>query len=157
MIRTQRLFFALFSGIIFGLGLAVSQMIDPAKVINFLNVFGQWDPSLALVMASGLAVNAIATPLILKREKPLLSDLFRVPAKTEIDKKIIGGGVLFGIGWGLAGYCPGPMLVSLSFANADILTMLASFVVGTFATKWVIAQIEKAKHVEHALTEACVG
>jgi uncharacterized membrane protein YedE/YeeE len=157
MIQTQRLFFALVAGVLFGLGMTVSQMIDPAKVVNFLNIFGQWDPSLAFVMGGGLLVNAIATPLILKREKPLFQDMFRVPAKTEIDARIIGGGVLFGIGWGLAGYCPGPLLTSLSFINMDIFYVVAAYVVGTFATKWVIARMEAAKHVEHEVDEACVG
>lgn len=152
-----RLFFALLSGVLFGLGLGVAQMIDPAKVINFLDVFGTWDPSLAFVMGGGLIVNAIATPLIMKRERPLFEEIFRVPAKTEIDARIIGGGVLFGAGWGLAGYCPGPMITSLSFANTDIVMVFAAYVVGTFVTKWAIARIEAAKHVQHQADEACVG
>ncbi len=157
MIQFQRLLFALIAGTLFGLGLSVAQMIDPAKVVNFLNFFGQWDPSLAFVMGGGLLVNAIATPLILHRERPILAELFKVPAKTEIDRKIIIGGVLFGIGWGLAGYCPGPMLTSLSFINADIIYVVAAYVIGTFGTKWVVARIEAARHVKHKVDEACVG
>ncbi|MDX1475608.1 MAG: YeeE/YedE family protein [Reinekea sp.] len=157
MIQFQRLLFALIAGTLFGLGLSVAQMIDPAKVVNFLNFFGQWDPSLAFVMGGGLLVNAIATPLILHREKPILAELFKVPAKTEIDRKIIFGGVLFGIGWGLAGYCPGPMLTSLSFINADIIYVVAAYVIGTFATKWVVARIENVRHIRHKVDEACVG
>lgn len=139
MTHSMRVFAALFAGTLFGFGLSVAQMIDPAKVINFLDITGQWDPSLAFVMAGGLIVNAIATPLILKRDRPLLSEHFRLPAKNEIDKRIIIGSIIFGIGWGLAGYCPGPMLTSLSFADNDILTVVAAFVVGTFATRWVLA------------------
>ena len=157
MIQTQRLIFALFAGALFGLGLSVAQMIDPAKVVNFLNLFGEWDPSLAFVMGGGLVVNAIATPFILKRERPILAEMFKVPAKTEIDSKIIVGGILFGIGWGLAGYCPGPMITSLSFVNPDILMVVVAYVVGTFATKWVVARIEKAHHIKHNTDEACVG
>lgn len=157
MKQSQRLIFALIAGVLFGLGLSIAQMIDPAKVVNFLDIFGTWDPSLGFVMAGGLLVNAIATPLILKREKPLVSELFRVPAKTEIDARIVGGGVLFGAGWGLAGYCPGPMLTSLSFANTDIVTVVLAYVVGTFATKWGLARIEAARHVRHNADEACVG
>ncbi|WP_287439452.1 DUF6691 family protein [Reinekea sp.] len=157
MLGIQRLVFALLAGVIFGLGLSIAQMIDPAKVINFLNPLGPWDPSLMVVLAVGLAINALATPLILKRERPLFDNLFRVPAKSQIDAKIIGGGVLFGIGWGIAGYCPGPLLTSLSFANSDILISLAAYVVGTLVTKWVIARIEAARHIEHAAEEACVG
>lgn len=157
MQQTQRLIFALIAGTLFGLGLSVAQMIDPAKVVNFLDIFGTWDPSLAFVMGGALVVNAIATPLILKRERPLVSDLFRVPAKTEVDARIVGGGILFGAGWGLAGYCPGPMLTSLSFANTDIVTVVAAYLLGTIVTKWSIARIEAARHVRHQADEACVG
>ena len=157
MVQLQRLFFALLAGTLFGLGLSLAQMIDPAKVVNFLNIFGAWDPSLAFVMAGALAVNIIATPLILKRERPILADMFKVPAKTEIDIKIVVGGILFGIGWGLAGYCPGPMLTSLSFVSNELLIVISAYVVGTFATKWVIARMEAAAHVKHAADEACVG
>lgn len=147
----------LISGILFGIGLAVAQMIDPAKVINFLNITGEWDPSLAFVMAGGLMVNVIATPFILKRGRPVFQEMFRVPAKTEIDSRIIGGGVLFGIGWGLAGYCPGPLITSLSFISTDILLVFGAYVVGTFATKLVIDRREKALHQKHNADEACVG
>ncbi|MBU2862830.1 YeeE/YedE family protein [Reinekea marina] len=148
---------ALIAGVLFGFGLSVAQMIDPAKVIGFLNIFGAWDPSLAFVMGGGLLVNIILTPLILKRSKPVFAELFRVPAKSEIDAKIIGGGILFGIGWGLAGYCPGPILTSISFINTDILVVVVSYVVGTFAAKYVTAKIERAKHVKHNVDEACIG
>ena len=134
-----RLLATLAAGTLFGLGLGVSQMIDPAKVLNFLDIFGNWDPTLAFVMAGGLAVNAIATPFILKRQRPLLAEYFRIPSKVEVDKRIVIGGIIFGIGWGLAGYCPGPLITSLSFANLDILITFGAFVLGTFATRWVLA------------------
>lgn len=137
-----RLSAALFAGTLFGFGLSLAQMIDPAKVVNFLDVFGTWDPSLAFVMGGGLIVNAIATPLILRRRAPFFAEYFRLPAKTEIDSRIIIGGVVFGVGWGIAGYCPGPMLTSLSFADIGIVTMVVSYVVGTFVTKWGLAQTE---------------
>ncbi|TCS42044.1 YeeE/YedE family protein [Reinekea marinisedimentorum] len=152
-----RLFFALIAGVLFGLGLSVSQMIDPAKVINFLNIFGAWDPSLAFVMGGGLLVNAIATPLILKRRQPIFTHMFRVPAKSQIDSRLVIGGALFGIGWGLAGYCPGPMITSLSFASTEILTVVLAYVVGTYATKWVLFKIEQVNQIEHQKDEACVG
>ncbi len=139
MNNLYRLGAALIAGTLFGFGLAFSQMIDPAKVLNFLDITGAWDPSLAFVMAGGLAVNALVTPLILKRSKPMFAEFFRLPTKVEIDARIVVGGVIFGIGWGLAGYCPGPMITSLSFANTDILTVFAAFVVGTFISRWVLA------------------
>ncbi|TXS93585.1 DUF6691 family protein [Parahaliea aestuarii] len=126
---------ALLVGVLFGLGLCVAQMIDPAKVVNFLDIFGTWDPSLALVMGGGLAVNALATPLILKRPHPLLDNRFRLPTLTKVDPRIVIGGMIFGVGWGLAGYCPGPMLTSLSFVDADILTIVAAYLIGTFAAR----------------------
>lgn len=132
--------FALLTGLIFGLGLSVAQMIDPAKVVNFLNLFASWDPSLMLVMAGALAVTLVTTPLILKRQSPLFANGFCMPSKTSIDSKIIIGGVIFGIGWGLAGYCPGPLFVSLSFLNADILSVLVAYVLGTLITKWLMSR-----------------
>ncbi|MFT6914911.1 MAG: putative membrane protein YedE/YeeE [Motiliproteus sp.] len=140
MSTLNRLLATLAAGTLFGFGLALSQMIDPAKVLNFLDIFGSWDPSLALVMAGGLAVNALLTPVILKRERPLFGEFFRLPSKSTIDKRIVIGGIIFGIGWGLAGYCPGPLITSLSFASPNILITLGAFVVGTFGTRWVLAQ-----------------
>lgn len=134
----KQLLAALAAGTLFGFGLGLSQMIDPAKVTNFLDLLGSWDPSLAFVMAGGLLVNALLTPLILKQKRPLLAEYFRLPTKAEIDKRLVLGGVVFGVGWGLAGYCPGPMITSLSFADSDILTVVMAFVVGTFATRWVL-------------------
>lgn len=157
MNKTLSLVVALASGILFGFGLSVAQMIDPAKVVNFLDVFGTWDPSLAFVMGGGLLVNAIATPLIMKRQSPVLTEFFRVPAKTEIDSRLVVGGVLFGIGWGLAGYCPGPMLTSLSFADGSIVTIVVAYVVGTFVTKWGLARWEHYKHLRHQSHSAFSG
>ncbi len=134
-----RLIAALTAGVLFGFGLSVAQMIDPAKVIGFLDIAGSWDPSLAFVMAGGLIVNTIATYFILKRKRPLFAEFFSLPSKQQVDRRIVIGGAIFGIGWGLAGYCPGPMLTSLSFANSDILTVVAAFIVGTLATRWYLA------------------
>lgn len=141
MQNAYRLVVALLAGTLFGFGLSVAQMIDPAKVVNFLDIFGTWDPSLAFVMGGGLIVNAIATPLILGRRTPVFADYFRLPTKTGIDRRLIIGGVVFGVGWGIAGYCPGPMLTSLSFADASIVTIVMSYIVGTFVAKWGLDQM----------------
>jgi uncharacterized membrane protein YedE/YeeE len=143
MIQTLRLVAALFAGMVFGLGLSVAQMIDPAKVIGFLNIFGAWDPSLAFVMGGGLAVNFILTPLIFKQARPWLADYFRLPAKTEIDRRIVLGGIIFGAGWGLAGYCPGPMITSLSFADGSIVTIILAYLAGTWITQQALAWIDQ--------------
>ncbi|TGG93339.1 YeeE/YedE family protein [Natronospirillum operosum] len=142
MSHLPRLLAALVAGILFGFGLSVAQMIDPAKVVNFLDVFGTWDPSLAFVMGGGLLVNAIATPFILQRARPVFAEFFQLPKKTEIDRRIVIGGLIFGVGWGLAGYCPGPMLTSLSFANVDILTIVAAYLVGTLITRIVLTRLD---------------
>lgn len=148
---------ALAAGTLFGLGLAIAGMIDPAKVINFLDPFGTWDPSLAFVMGGGLLVNAIATPLIMKRKTPLLAEFFRTPTKHQIDRRLIIGGVLFGAGWGLAGYCPGPMLTALSFANSDILTVVAAYVVGTLIARVVLRAWERDQlTVQQREQQSCV-
>ena len=109
----KRLIVALGSGVIFGVGLTLSQMIDPIKVLNFFDVFGNWDPSLAFVMMGALAVTFIAFRFILNRSAPILESKFRLPTRTDIDKKLILGAVLFGVGWGLSGYCPGPAVANL--------------------------------------------
>ncbi len=131
---------ALASGTLAGFGLCVAQMIDPAKVLNFLDVSGTWDPSLAFVMGGGLVVNALATPFILKRPHPVFAEGFQLPTLTRVDRKIVIGGLLFGTGWGLAGYCPGPIITSVSFANADILTLVLAYVLGTFLARYVLTR-----------------
>lgn len=150
----MRLFIALFTGVLFGLGLSISQMINPSKVLNFLDIFGNWDPSLMFVMGGGLIVNVLATWMILKRPAPVLHDFFHVPARKDIDWKLVSGAGLFGIGWGLAGYCPGPLVTSLSFVDGSILSIVLAYIVGTIATKLVLKKLD---HSKHAANEACVG
>jgi uncharacterized protein len=99
-------------GIIFALGLTVSEMINPARVIGFLDVTGRWDPTLLLVMAGALAVTIPGFPLILRRPKPFLATRFSLPTKSRIDPPLILGAAIFGVGWGLAGFCPGPALLA---------------------------------------------
>lgn len=115
---------ALFCGVLFGLGLVVSQMLNPDKVLAFLDVAGQWDPSLLLVMASALATLVTANLTILKRPKPMLEDSFHTPVSGRIDSRLLIGSALFGIGWGLSGLCPGPAISGLvyNFTGSYIFT-----------------------------------
>ena len=121
---------ALLAGILFGLGLAVSQMINPAKVLGFLDIAGRWDPSLALVMAGALAVTAFGYRLALKRPAPLLAPRFELPTVREIDRRLIAGAAVFGIGWGLVGFCPGPAIASLAFGVKESLIFVAAMLAG---------------------------
>ena len=108
---------ALASGLLFGLGLTVSQMINPAKVIAFIDVFGDFDPSLAFVMATAIPVTALGYALAARRHSPICAPGFSLPTRREIDRPLVLGAVLFGIGWGLVGYCPGPALAALGLGN----------------------------------------
>ena len=108
---------SLFCGIIFGIGLVISEMINPAKVLSFLNIFGEWDPSLAFVMIGALAISTPFFHLFKKKDKPIFATNFLISNATEIDKKLIIGSILFGAGWGLVGLCPGPAISSLALLN----------------------------------------
>lgn len=121
---------ALVSGLIFGLGLIISQMVNPDKVISFLDIFGDWDPSLALVMGAALIVTAVGYRLVWRKPKPLAADQFQVPTNRTIDKKLSIGAVLFGIGWGLVGLCPGPAIAALLIGGLPIIIFLAAMIAG---------------------------
>ena len=120
---------AAISGLIFGIGLIASGMTDPAKVKGFLDLAGAWDPSLGLVMGGAIAVGVGAFALAKRRERSWTGQRMELPTSTVIDARLIGGGVLFGMGWGVAGYCPGPALVALGggsgAAGLFVLAMLA--------------------------------
>lgn len=123
---------ALIAGIIFGLGLAVSQMINPAKVLSFLDVTGRWDPSLAFVMAGALVVTYLGFRLSRRRAAPLWAPRFELPTRRDLDRRLIGGAVIFGIGWGLVGFCPGPLFASLAFGMKDSLIFAAAMTLGAW-------------------------
>lgn len=125
-----RLAVALASGVIFGFGLALSQMVNPAKVLAFLDVAGDWDPSLALVMAGALAVTAFAFRVVLGRPAPALAATFALPTKTAIDGRLIGGAAIFGIGWGLIGLCPGPAFASLAYGLPESVYFIGAMALG---------------------------
>jgi len=122
-------------GFIFALGLGISGMTDPKKVIGFLDVFGNWDPSLLFVMAGSIAVHFLSFKLIVKRPSPLLSAHWHVPKKTEITKSLIFGSIIFGIGWGLAGFCPGPALTSLASLQKGPALFVATMILGMYLFK----------------------
>lgn len=124
---------ALTSGVLFSMGLVVSGMTDPRKILNFLDVFGRWDASLIFVMGAGLAITTPAFYFILRQKKPVLENEFCVPTNNTIDKKLLIGSALFGIGWGMYGYCPGPAITSLTYMNTDAFLYVASMFVGMFA------------------------
>ena len=128
---------ALLSGIIFGLGLALSQMIDPNKVIHFLDVTGNWDPSLAFVMMGALAVTMVSFRFILKRSAPVLDSAFHVSRQTLINKPLLLGASLFGIGWGMTGYCPGPAVASLGMLSVEGAIMVVAIYAGFFSHRWI--------------------
>lgn len=123
---------ALAAGIVFGLGLAVSRMIDPGKVLGFLDIAGRWDPSLALVMASALAVAVVGFRLTLQRPAPLVGGSFRLPTAQAIDWQLVVGAAVFGVGWGLVGFCPGPALASLAYGMAASFIFVAAMCVGAW-------------------------
>ena len=127
---TARNLAALAAGLLFGLGLAISRMIDPAKVQGFLDLAGRWDPSLAFVMLGALAVSAIGFRLAARRPHPILESSFHTPAKTALDAPLIAGSLIFGAGWGLVGYCPGPALASLLLGRWETALFVAAMIAG---------------------------
>ncbi len=126
----MQILMALIAGLVFGLGLILSGMSNPAKVIGFLNLAGDWDPSLAFVMAGAIAVSFLPFRLARNRSTALLGGPIRLPTAADIDRRLVLGSVAFGIGWGLAGYCPGPALASLLSGGAKPLLFVISMLAG---------------------------
>ena len=127
---TARNLAALAAGLLFGLGLAISRMIDPAKVQGFLDLAGRWDPSLAFVMLGAVAIAALAFRIAARRSQPILEPKFQAPAKTALDGPLIAGSLIFGAGWGLVGYCPGPALASLLLGRWETVLFVAAMIAG---------------------------
>lgn len=126
-------------GIVFAIGLGVAGMTEPAKIISFLDIFGAWDPSLAFVMVGAIGVNAVLHRFIVKREKPVFTEKFYLPTRSDFDKNLVIGAALFGIGWGVTGLCPGPGLASLitgkNYALAFVAALLVGMAIAKFATR----------------------
>jgi uncharacterized membrane protein YedE/YeeE len=132
-----RMLVALLAGMLFGLGLAISGMMNPAKVVGFLDVAGGWDPTLAFVMGGALLVAIPAFRLILGRPRPILADGFALPTKSALDGRLLGGAALFGVGWGLSGFCPGPAVAALTTGLTPVFAFVAAMVVGMVLAAWV--------------------
>lgn len=123
-------------GLLFGLGLLLSGMTDPSKVLSFLDLAGAWDPSLAFVMGGGILVGLVAFTLAKKRTTNVLGGALHLPTTTHIDKRLMLGGLLFGAGWGLAGFCPGPALVSMAAGQDKALVFALAMVLGMGIYEW---------------------
>lgn len=129
----------LFCGILFGIGLTVSSMINPNKILNFLDITGDWDPSLAFVMLGAISVTWLGFRFVLKRPSPVLSKKFFLPTKTTIDRRLIIGSAIFGMGWGMAGYCPGPAICAMGLGSMDavyfVFGMIISMIIAPLFSK----------------------
>ena len=131
------------AGLIFGLGLIVAGMADPAKVLNFLDIAGTWDPSLAFVMAGAIAVTFFGFRLALRRQKPLFAKRFHLPTASGVDARVVVGPAIFGIGWGLSGLCPGPALTLLGFGLPSAYVFVAAMAAGMAIARWLDGRAAK--------------
>ncbi|MCU7553206.1 YeeE/YedE family protein [Alteromonas sp. ASW11-19] len=127
----KQLLTALIAGLLFGAGLTISMMVDPERVLDFLDIFGDWDPTLAFVMGGGLAVYLPIFHFVVKpRKTTVFGESCDLPSATKVDSKLLGGSVLFGLGWGLSGICPGPALSNLSGGLTGIFVFVATMILG---------------------------
>lgn len=135
----MRLFFTYLSGLVFGIGISISGMANPAKVLNFFDVAGTWDPSLAFVMGGALCVTFIGYRYVLKRPSPIWSETFQLPTRRDLDLPLIGGAAVFGIGWGIAGFCPGGALPAIGTGRPEVIVFIIALITGIFTAKWLQA------------------
>ncbi|BEP96385.1 hypothetical protein KW843_05380 [Acidovorax sp. sif1233] len=124
-------------GLVFGLGLVVSGMTDPGKVVGFLDVTGLWDPSLAFVMGGAVAVSALAFAVARRRTRAFLGGAMHLPASRGIDRRLVAGSLLFGVGWGMAGFCPGPAIVSVGAGEPKAMAFVGAMLVGMAGFEWI--------------------
>ncbi|MEQ8509580.1 MAG: YeeE/YedE family protein [Rhodospirillaceae bacterium] len=146
----KRAVIALICGSIFGLGLTLSEMVNPAKVLNFLDVFGTWDPSLILVMGGAVVTTFIGYQLVLKRASPIFSEVFQLPTAKDFDSRLVTGAILFGVGWGLVGFCPGPALTALLIGGEPVVYLVLSMMVGMFLADQLFAPKVQKPHHRHS-------
>jgi hypothetical protein len=123
-------------GLVFGIGISISGMANPAKVLNFFDVAGTWDPSLIFVMGGALVTTFIGYRFVLKRPAPLMEGTFHLPTKTDLDARLIGGSAVFGIGWGISGFCPGGALPALGTGNLNVIAFIVSLVAGMAGARY---------------------
>jgi uncharacterized protein len=135
-----RAFAALLAGGVFGFGLALAGMIDPLKVLGFLDLYGDWDASLLLVLGGAVSIAAISFRLVLRRSAPVLDERFHLPPARSVDAALVGGAAIFGVGWGLGGYCPGPAIASLAYANPEALWFVPAMLLGAGVQRWLTRQ-----------------
>ena len=121
---------ALLSGALFGLGLAMSGMTDPRRVLGFLDVFGDFDPALAFVLGGAVATTTLLFRFVLRRGRPVLADTFHLSGLRHVDRRLLGGAAIFGVGWGIAGYCPGPALAGLGVWSSEALWFVPAMLLG---------------------------
>ena len=133
----KRIIAAFLAGAVFGLGLVIGRMSDPNIVLGFLDVAGDFDPSLLFVMAGAVCTTVIAFRFVLRRERPLFDADFHLPTAKVVDARLVGGAALFGVGWGLSGYCPGPLLVGVAGGSATALLFLPAMLVGGWVRRFV--------------------
>lgn len=136
MLTLQRLT-VLASGLIFGIGLTISGMVNPGKIINFLDLAGAFDATLIFVMGGAVVVTTIGYYFVLKQKQPLFADRFHLPTVNDFNLRLIGGSALFGVGWGLSGFCPGPAISSLVFGHKESVILVITMGIGALAAKFV--------------------
>ncbi len=139
----KRNFSAALVGFIFAIGLGVSGMTQPLKVVAFLDVTGNWDPTLAFVMIGAIMVHFVTYRLILKRETPLFSNEFKIPKQTVINPKLLGGAFIFGMGWALGGFCPGPALTSVASFELRPFVFVIAMIIGMFSFNALMSLFKK--------------
>ncbi|TVM06891.1 YeeE/YedE family protein [Vreelandella aquamarina] len=131
----MRMLMGYVAGLLFGLGLAISGMTDPARVLGFLDIAGAWDPTLMFVLGGAVVTSFVGYRLVFKQTAPLFGERFQLPTRQDLDVKLLGGAALFGIGWGLSGYCPGPAIASIGGISLPLAAMLVTMVIGWFAAQ----------------------
>ena len=143
---------SLLAGLVFGFGLALSGMTHPEKVLNFLDVAGTWDASLLFVLGGAVCVTLVTFRYILKLKKPLLAERFLITSETHVDRPLVVGAILFGIGWGISGYCPGPAVALLAAPNWELAAFLPAAILGAVAEKYI--ELRAQRLTEARLTSA---